>query len=241
MDVGPFEAGSCAICAAPRRAGEPCRNRWCGRPERAFSVVDALGSYRSSLRRAVTAYKYKGDRQWADVFARMLAAHLGSYPTWYEDIDLVVGVPSWIGVGARRDWDPVREILHRLAVCLGPQWAVDDRAIVKAAETPAMQGATWIGRQLIATGPLRQALRVPDPKSIAGARILVIDDVLTDGATLQAVARALREAGAEEVVGLVLARQTWRRWPAGGAGRPDGPMGYGPGGPTTCRPNIRRP
>jgi predicted amidophosphoribosyltransferase len=45
---------------------------------------------------------------------------------------------------------------------------------------------------------------------VAGARILVLDDVLTEGSTLREVARALRHAGAREVAGLVLARPAWR-------------------------------
>ena len=48
------------------------------------------------------------------------------------------------------------------------------------------------------------------PTSPASARILVIDDVLTEGSTLREVARALRGAGAREVAGLVLARPAWR-------------------------------
>ena len=40
---------------------------------------------------------------------------------------------------------------------------------------------------------------------------MVIDDVFTEGSTLREVARALMLAGAEEVAGLTLARQPWRR------------------------------
>jgi predicted amidophosphoribosyltransferase len=48
---------------------------------------------------------------------------------------------------------------------------------------------------------------------VAGSRILVIDDVFTEGSTLREVARALVKAGADEVAGLTLARQPWQ--PAG--------------------------
>jgi competence protein ComFC len=56
---------------------------------------------------------------------------------------------------------------------------------------------------------LRQSLRVPDPGAVAGCRILVIDDVFTEGSTLREVARALLLSGAHEVAGLALARQPW--------------------------------
>jgi predicted amidophosphoribosyltransferase len=48
---------------------------------------------------------------------------------------------------------------------------------------------------------------------VAGARVLVLDDVLTDGSTLREVARVLRRAGAREVAGLILARPAWRERP----------------------------
>ena len=82
-------------------------------------------------------------------------------------------------------------------------------AVVKAAETPAMQGRTWSARQAIAAGPLRRSLVVPAPAGVAGARILVFDDVLTEGSTLREVARVLRAAGAREAAGLVLSRPRW--------------------------------
>jgi predicted amidophosphoribosyltransferase len=50
-------------------------------------------------------------------------------------------------------------------------------------------------------------------RSIAGRTVLVIDDVMTTGSTLNAVATALRQAGAVSVNGLVLARTPARHAP----------------------------
>ncbi|HET7084419.1 MAG TPA: phosphoribosyltransferase family protein [Rhizomicrobium sp.] len=50
------------------------------------------------------------------------------------------------------------------------------------------------------------AFKVPDPGRIKGKRILLLDDVLTTGATVEACARALKRAGATRVHVLVLAR-----------------------------------
>ena len=71
-----------------------------------------------------------------------------------------------------------------------------------------------VGRRAVAEGSLRRALRVVAPRQVAGARILVVDDVFTEGSTLREVARTLLMVGAEEVAGLVLARQPWT--PLGG-------------------------
>jgi predicted amidophosphoribosyltransferase len=81
--------------------------------------------------------------------------------------------------------------------------------IVKEYETPALTGLSRHARLAASEGLLRHALRVPDRAAVAGARILVIDDVFTEGCTLREVARALMQAGADEVAGLTLARQPW--------------------------------
>jgi predicted amidophosphoribosyltransferase len=69
-----------------------------------------------------------------------------------------------------------------------------------------MVGHSWSERKAIAEGPLRAALAIPHPDEVIGKRVLVIDDVFTEGFTLREVARALRLAGALEVSEVVLAR-----------------------------------
>jgi predicted amidophosphoribosyltransferase len=175
--------------------------------------VFAVGVYGAALRHAVLRYKYRREMWWAQVFARLFADHLRAYATWFEEFDVLVPMPAYTGPRARRAWDPVGEVVARLGGLVEPLWETAPGAVVKRAETPAMQGRPWIDRQRIAAGPLRRSLLVPAPRRVAGARVLVVDDVLTEGSTVREVARALRRAGAREVAGLVLARQAWRDGP----------------------------
>jgi predicted amidophosphoribosyltransferase len=196
----------CPICGQVGYERAPCTNRWCSRADRAFSVVFPVGVHQGALRQAIVRYKSRGERGWAEVFARMVASHLARNATWFEEFDLIVGVPGYIGPGARRRWDPVGDILLGLESLTGPEWPIGRHVIVKRRETPAMRGRPWSERQAIAAGPLRQALFVAQPVAVGGARVLILDDVMTEGSTLHEVGRALLRAGAAETAGLVLTR-----------------------------------
>ena len=81
----------------------------------------------------------------------------------------------------------------------GTVWPFDiagEPVIVKTGPTPPMVGNGYQDRRRIAEGPLRDALQVTRPEDVRGKRVLVYDDVFTDGLTLNEVARALRLAGA---------------------------------------------
>jgi predicted amidophosphoribosyltransferase len=172
-------------------------------------VVFAVGAHRSGWRNALLRYKYRGERWRSQPFAHAVAGHLEAHATWFEEFDLLAAVPSYLGPGASRTWDPVGDILGALQPLLGATWAIAPHAVVKRFETPRMQGQRWSHRQRVATGPLRSSLAIPDPSVVDGARVLVFDDVMTEGSTLREVARALRLAGADDVAGLVLSRPPW--------------------------------
>ncbi len=102
---------------------------------------------------------------------------------------------------------------------LGPE-----PVVIKTGSTDSMTGKTYAQRRSIAEQQLRAVLKVPHPKRTAGKRILVYDDVFTDGHTLNEVARALRtEGGAASACGISLCRQPWR-------GTTTPPVPTGPGG-----------
>lgn len=209
MDEGPARFG-CPVCGQVLLAGPgPCPNRWCRRGDRWWSVVFPVAAHRLGLRDAVVRYKYHGEYQLSGPLAAAIHRYLTRNACWFEEFDVLTGVPAYTGKGARRDWDPVGRILGELITGLGPGWDIDPGLVVKKRETPRMQGLSWSERQRVAAGPLRAALSVPDPRAVAGARVLVFDDVLTEGSTLREVARALRGAGAVEVAGVVLARPPW--------------------------------
>jgi predicted amidophosphoribosyltransferase len=110
--------------------------------------------------------------------------------------------------------------LEALAARVGPAWPVEPDLVVKTAETPGMTGLGWAARQGVARGPLRRSQAPGRDGGLEGSRVLVLDDVFTEGGTMQQVAEVLRRMGASDVAGLVLARPVWQPAPPGGdAGR----------------------
>jgi predicted amidophosphoribosyltransferase len=168
-------------------------------------VVYSVGTYEGDLRRAIVGYKYRGQRHRAHFLSGLLAAYLEDHATWFEEYDVLTPMPAYVGPGSRRSWDPVGRLVAELAERIGDSWAVDVALVEKTAETAPMRGLTQWQRARSAEHGLRGALR-PRSCDLAGARILVVDDVFTEGSTLREVARVLRRAGADEVAGLMLAR-----------------------------------
>ncbi|GAC1319674.1 MAG: hypothetical protein NVSMB12_19030 [Acidimicrobiales bacterium] len=199
----------CSTCDVPiGNLGDRCTNYWCGRDDRGFDVVWAVGEHDGELRRAIAALKYRGDRRRADPLARRLAAFLLANAGAFEDVDLIVGTPG--ATSERRPVDHVREVLAVLDRLIGGQWPVDVATpiVEKRGSTRSMVDIPSAAlRRVWAAGELRAALHVVEPDRVVGRRILVVDDVFTDGSTLREVALALRRAGAAAVSGLVLARR----------------------------------
>ena len=80
--------------------------------------------------------------------------------------------------------------------------AVKPRALTRVTSVPSQVSLRAEERRANVVGAFRA-----EPESVAGKRVLVIDDVCTTGATLESCALALKEAGAVSVWGVALARE----------------------------------
>ncbi|HJA24656.1 MAG TPA: ComF family protein [Candidatus Fournierella merdigallinarum] len=110
--------------------------------------------------------------------------------------DLIVPVPT-----ARRDrgYNPPALLARPLARALGVP--LDEKALEKSRATHTQKGLTAAQR----LKNLRGAFRVPDAARVEGRRVLLVDDVITTGATVSACAEALMQAGALEVFAVAAA------------------------------------
>lgn len=176
-----------------------------------------IGGAAAGHRRLQAEPAEQRNRGWSAIFGRILVGFLDAHAETFEGVDLIVASPAYTGPGAHRSWDHIRGILvaadkEQAVPTRWPFHLDDPPAVVKTAETERMRGKSYQERRANAEGPLRAALRVPDPSLTRGRRIVVIDDVFTDGLTLREVARALvTEGRASDVQGVTLARQPFGR------------------------------
>jgi predicted amidophosphoribosyltransferase len=163
------------------------------------------------MRTAISRYKYNERIGWAGIFGRILVGFLDEHRDEFSGFDAITPSPSYVGTGATRTFDHTRQIVEAAQIEEPIAWPFAFDVIVKTAPTRAMVSSSgWQGRREISEGELRESLRVPDPGSVAGKRILIVDDVFTEGFTIREVARALRAAGAVTVSEIVLAREPWK-------------------------------
>jgi predicted amidophosphoribosyltransferase len=161
------------------------------------------------MRRAIVAYKYRWDLRWARPFGALLYGFLTRHATWFEEYGVICPVPQFMGPGARRPWGHVALLCAEVSRLAAGGWLVED-LVSKVFETDVMSTKRHPRRRELAGSCLRDAFTVPDAAAVEGRRVLLVDDVCASGYTLLTVARALRQAGADEVAALVLARARWR-------------------------------
>jgi len=146
----------------------------------------------------ITKLKYGGERHQADPLGRWAARAAGEAP-FSSEIDVVVPLPLSGPRRRERGFNQAEllaeTIATRLRVPLRP------RVLRKVVDTPPQAGLSRAARRRNLDGVFRARER-----AVRGRRILLVDDVLTTGASLSEAARTLRKAGARRVDAAVVAR-----------------------------------
>lgn len=172
----------------------------CEGHEPPFEAIVALGQYSGPLRQAIRAMKYRGRADIGLALGERLARQLAP---WRQSPWLVVPVPIHGKRRRERGYNQAEPLAWQLARRL--DWSYDARAIERPLHSmPSYQQ----GRRDRWTEAESAFLAVRD--RLEGRSILLVDDILTSGATLWAMALEARAAGALRVRGAVLARATMR-------------------------------
>jgi predicted amidophosphoribosyltransferase len=204
-------ANPCDTCERPLDPNGRCANPVCGWSEddRGFRWVWAISMRTGALRHAIDRYKVAGKTGWSWIFGRVLVGYLDSAPDIFFEYDVIIPSPTYTGPGGRA-FDHTGLVIEQAIVEDDGTWPFALDVIAKTKATTRFRGQPWQRRLDIATSELRGALEVRRPELVRGRRVLVFDDVYTEGLTIREVALALKRAGAVEVSEIVLARQPYQ-------------------------------
>jgi ComF family protein len=194
----PRHRGSLCACGLPVSASVARCGR-CRRGINPFAQGASLGPYEGSLRVLLHELKYRGRRR----LARRLADALVEEPAArgvLEGADALVPVPLHPERRRERGFNQAELISAALSRRTGV--ALVASALVRRKDTAPQTGLSAAARR----GNVRGAFAVRRRPQVAGRCLVLVDDVLTTGATAEACARALVDAGASEVRLLSVAR-----------------------------------
>jgi ComF family protein len=194
--IGTFTPPLCDMCGDPRLSwrtiGEARRCPRCRRAGMHITRARAIGEYDGTLRSIVHALKYGGRRSLARPLAALIAQHAGEV---LAGADVAAPVPLHRSRKRERGFNQAAEIARYLPLPVSHALR-RIKATVSQTDLPAVE------RQ----ANVREAFAIRTTRDVADRVVVLVDDVSTTGATLDACARVLLVAGAREVRAVTAAR-----------------------------------
>ena len=196
----PWLGNHCLNCALPL----PCAGLSCGaclkRPP-SFARVEAAWRYSFPVDSLITRFEHRAQWPLGRLLAELLSHHLQhAFSEGLSRPDLLLPVPLSRQRLRQRGFNQAALLADWLSHSL--HLPLREHLLVRSHDTPAQQLLSAAERKR----NLRKAFALNDHSSIQGRHIALIDDVLTTGATAEAIARLLRQAGAARVDVYCLAR-----------------------------------
>ncbi len=196
----PWLDGRCTVCAVPL----PSRGLVCGeclkRPP-SYDHVEVPWRFAFPVDALITRFKHQARWPYGRLLGERLAHHLEhAFAEGLPRPDLLLPVPLARRRLRQRGFNQAQMLADWLSRPLGI--ATDARVLERVLDTPAQQQLDAATRRR----NLRQAFAIATAADIKGRHLALVDDVLTTGATAEALARLLKRAGAERVDVYCLAR-----------------------------------
>lgn len=152
----------------------------------------ALWYYKNNVRSSVHRFKFSGRRNYAGIYARLLGLQLQDKFT--ESLDVI----TWVPVSRLRRLKRGYDQSALLAYALGEELTLPTKRLLKKVRhTPPQSGFRDAARRRANVLGAYQAVQAD---SIQGKTILLLDDVVTTGATASECAKTLLTAGAKQVL-----------------------------------------
>ena len=182
----------------------------CRADEPDFDKARSFGIYSGSLRQVILQLKFGRRERLGKRLGELLTFVWGSIEELRGSaLPLIIPVPLHPSRQRERGFNQAELLAAGLVrglrgTCPKPPFVVAAGHLRRCRATPPQTGL----RRAARGENLRGAFEVVEPERVRERPVVLIDDVMTTGATLSACARTLKRAGAEQVMGLTLARAT---------------------------------
>ena len=183
----------CRVCAAPDTSS-PCR--WCTESPPSVDGIRAPFLMEGPVRESVYSLKYRGVRAAAPDLARLLAQYMACHEPLGK---VIVPVPLHRRRLRDRGYNQSELLARELSKLAAMPQA--NKLLARVKDTPPQVEAADRSQRW---DNVRESFQAD--AGAAGLKVLLIDDVVTTGATMSSCAAALKAAGAASVWGLTLAR-----------------------------------
>ena len=187
IDLKPMEGVRCIYCGGP--AGDPCTH--CRGRIWNYDQLFVLYDFNDKVRQLVHQLKYQGKTLSGRILGHQLGKYIQEMEMW-EPETLIVPVPLHGSRRRERGYNQSTILARALAKVV--DGVVDERILERVRATETQTALDAEGRRANVEG----AFRVCRP--VEYRRILLVDDVMTTGATVNACAQVLKAEGCEQVL-----------------------------------------
>lgn len=216
----PLRYGACVSCAARLEALGPFRTRP-DSPPPGLPVCVAVGPYEGPLRGALLGYKEKGRHRLAKPLGSLLATAVAALAPRGTPVALVP-VPSTAAAARERHGDHMMRLAaHAVRRLRTAGWDASVTRQLEASPRPDSTSLNATGRRAVAEDSLRirrPRIGVPRRSGPPKGTLVIVDDIVTTGATLAAATGRLEEAKMQVAGAAVLAATQLRRSSSSGFG-----------------------
>ena len=200
--IRPIMGPTCAVCGIPNTlaagATDDAKNEChsCRDSPPHYDTVTAIFRYEGVLATAVQRMKYRSRTSLIGPVTGLMHEHLNKINV----VDAVLAVPLHITRLRKREFNQSLSLAEPVAEYLGVPLLID--SLVRTRQTAPQTTLEWKDRH----SNVRHAFSVRRPEEVENKTLLLVDDVLTTGSTVNECARTLRNVGAKSIHVLALAR-----------------------------------
>ncbi|MBI2023776.1 ComF family protein [Candidatus Giovannonibacteria bacterium] len=151
-----------------------------------------------TLRTALRRFKYHKTLSLAEIFSDMLIDSIGPGVISFQNT-LIIPVPASKMRKRQRGYNQAEILAEKF--CQKTSLPYAPKILIKIKGTPSQTSLSREERLI----NVKDSFAIKNPELIKNKKIILVDDILTTGATISECAKVLKNAGAEEVIGLVVA------------------------------------